>query len=163
MNPLNLRIGIGHDIHRLGDEGPLNLGGIVIDHTKHLIGHSDADVLLHAITDAILGASSSGDIGELFPDTDSKNADKDSSEMLRAALQVMTEKGFEIINIDCIVFAQHPKLSPYKSSLQIKIADILNIAADCVGVKAKTGENVGPVGNEEAMMAQCVCLLYKSS
>lgn len=161
MNPANFRIGIGHDTHRLGEGGPLILGGITINHDKHMIGHSDADVLLHAITDAILGACGKGDIGELFPDTSIENKGKDSSEMLKAAFDVATQAGFDVANVDCIVFAQRPKLSPYKTEIALHIAKILKLFPDQVGVKAKTGESVGPVGNEEAIMAQCVCLLYK--
>ncbi len=161
MNPANLRIGIGHDTHRLGDGGPLVLGGISIDHDKHMIGHSDADVLLHAITDALLGACGKGDIGELFPDTDDENKGKDSAMMLKTAFDVAANKGFEIINLDCIVFAQRPKLSPHKQAIAKRIAQILSISSERVGIKAKTGEKVGPVGNELAIMAQCACLLYK--
>ena len=162
MNPTNFRIGIGHDTHRLGQGGPLILGGITIEHDKHMIGHSDADVLLHAITDAILGASGNGDIGELFPDTAAENKARDSAEMLAAANKLAEKAGFEIINLDCIVFAQRPKLSAYKSAIGQRIAEILDITPDRTGVKAKTGEKVGPVGNETAIMAECVCLLYKS-
>lgn len=162
MNPANLRIGIGHDTHRLGEGGPLILGGIRIDHDKHLIGHSDADALLHAVTDAILGACGQGDIGEHFPDTAEENAGKDSTAMLRAAVELAEKEGFEIINLDCIIFAQRPKLSPFKKPMAEHIAETLKISPDRVGVKAKTGENVGPVGNEQAIQTQCVCLLYHS-
>jgi 2-C-methyl-D-erythritol 2,4-cyclodiphosphate synthase len=161
MNPTNFRIGIGHDTHRLGEGGPLILGGVTIEHDKHMIGHSDADVLLHAVTDAILGACSKGDIGELFPDTSDENLGKDSAEMLRAAFDLATQAGFDIVNLDCIVFAQRPKLSPFKTEIAQRVAKVLKLFPDQVGIKAKTGENVGPVGNEEAIMAQCVCLLYK--
>ena len=138
------------------------LGGVTIEHDKHLIGHSDADVLLHAVTDAILGASGHGDIGELFPDTAAENKGRDSAELLIAADELASKDGFEIINLDCIVFAQRPKLSTYKAAIGQRIAEILNITPDRIGVKAKTGEQVGPVGNEAAIMAECVCLLYKS-
>ena len=109
------RVGIGHDTHRLGVGGPLILGGIEIPHDHHAIGHSDADVLLHAMTDAILGAAALGDIGEMFPDTDEVNRDRDSAEMLRIALAKLQEAEFRIVNLDCIVFAQRPKLSPFKA------------------------------------------------
>lgn len=161
MNPANLRIGIGHDTHRLGEGGPLILGGITIDHDKHLVGHSDADALLHSVTDAILGACGKGDIGELFPDTAEENSGKDSTEMLQAAVELATNKGYEIVNLDCIVFAQRPKLSPHKQSIAQHIAKVLKISPDRVGVKAKTGESVGPVGNEQAIQTQCVCLMYR--
>lgn len=156
---MNIRVGIGHDTHRLGPGGPLVLGGLQLDHDRHAIGHSDADVLLHSITDAILGASSMGDIGELFPDTDPANKGKDSAEMLQAAIAKVRNAGFKIVNLDCIVFAQRPKLSPHKLAIRDRIAEILGISAALVGVKAKTGESVGPIGREEAISAQCVVLL----
>lgn len=161
MNPKNLRIGLGHDTHRLGDGGPLTLGGVAIDHDKHMIGHSDADVLLHAITDAVLGACGAGDIGELFPNTAEENRGKDSAIMLQAAVELSRRAGFEIVNLDCVVFAQRPKLSPHKTAMIQRVADILGIEPDQVGIKGKTGEHVGPVGNEQAIMAECVCLMYK--
>jgi len=154
-----MRVGIGHDTHRLGQGGPLILGGISIPHDRHAIGHSDADVLLHAITDALLGAASLGDIGELFPDTDPANKGRDSAEMLREAAARTRAAGYTIVNLDCIVFAQRPKLSPHKEPIRRRIAEILAITPDQVGVKAKTGEGVGEVGREEVIMAQCVALL----
>lgn len=154
-----LRIGIGHDTHRLGAGGPLILGGIALEHDYHAIGHSDADVLLHAITDAALGAAALGDIGELFPDTDPANRGRDSAEMLQTAVARVQQAGFRIVNLDCIIFAQQPKLSPHKLAIRDKIAEILGIDAELVGVKAKTGESVGPIGREEAISAQCVVLL----
>ena len=157
-----LRIGLGHDTHRMGDGGPLVLGGIAIPYERHLIGHSDADVLLHALTDALLGAAALGDIGELFPDTDSAHRGRDSGDMLRQAYQRVRQAGYRIVNVDCIVFAQLPKLSPYKLSIRQRIAELLEIDVEQVGVKAKTGERVGPVGREEAMMAECVALVERS-
>jgi 2-C-methyl-D-erythritol 2,4-cyclodiphosphate synthase len=162
VNPATFRIGIGHDTHRLKTGGPLRLGGIVIEHTHGLVGHSDADVLLHAITDSILGAAALGDIGELFPDTASENKGRDSAEMLALAAEQVAAAGYWIANLDCIVFAQQPKLSPYKRQMADTIAEILNIEPGQVGVKAKTGEGVGPVGQSEIMMAQCVALIYSS-
>lgn len=156
------RVGIGHDTHRLASGGPLVLGGLELDHDRHAVGHSDADVLLHAVTDALLGAASLGDIGELFPDTDEQNRGKASSEMLQAAVSRVRTKGFEITNLDCIVFAQRPKLSRHKLAIRDKIAKILGINSELVGVKAKTGESVGPIGKEEAISAQCVALLTKA-
>jgi 2-C-methyl-D-erythritol 2,4-cyclodiphosphate synthase len=156
-----MRIGLGHDTHRLGEGGPLRLGGIDIPHDKHAIGHSDADVLLHAITDALLGAAALGDIGELFPDTDPANKGRDSAEMLRLAYDRVLASGYAIGNLDCIVFAQRPKLLPQKEAIRHRIAEILGIAAEEIGLKAKTGEHVGPVGREEAIMAECVALLVK--
>ena len=156
-----MRIGIGHDTHRLKPGGQLRLGGVDIEHTHSLDGHSDADVLLHAITDAILGAAALGDIGELFPNTAEQNKDRDSGEMLDLANQKLVAAGYQIANLDCIVFAQQPKLSAYKRPIAARIAEILKLDPDQVGVKAKTGESVGPVGKNEAMMAQCVALIFK--
>ena len=163
MNPAQLRIGIGHDTHRLQAGGRLMLGGVEIPHTHSLVGHSDADVLLHAVTDAILGAAAMGDIGELFPNDDDQNKDRDSADMLKLAAAKVVSSGFQIINLDCIVFAQQPKLSAFKPAIAQRIAEILSIDEGQVGVKAKTGEHVGPVGNEEAMQAQCVALLYREN
>jgi 2-C-methyl-D-erythritol 2,4-cyclodiphosphate synthase len=160
---LTYRVGIGHDTHRLGSGGPLVLGGLELDHDRHAIGHSDADVLLHSITDAILGAASLGDIGELFPDSDPANKGKDSAEMLQAAVAMVQQAGFKVVNLDCIVFAQRPKLSPHKLAIRDRIGQILDINAELVGVKAKTGESVGPIGREEAISAQCVALLEVAS
>ena len=128
-------------------------------HDRHAVGHSDADVLLHAITDALLGALALGDIGELFPDTDETNRGRDSAEMLRLAYQRVVEANYQVANLDCIVFAQRPKLSMYKLAMRERIAAILEISPAAVGVKAKTGEGVDSVGQEEAIMAQCVVLL----
>jgi 2-C-methyl-D-erythritol 2,4-cyclodiphosphate synthase len=158
-----LRIGIGHDTHRLADGGPLRIGGVEIPHDKHLVGHSDADVLLHAITDAILGAANLGDIGELFPNTDELNRGRDSAEMLRLAYDKVRYAGWQIVNLDCIVHAQRPKLLDYKLDIRQRIAEILDLTRDHVGIKGKTGEHVGPVGNEEAIQAECVVLLEKPS
>lgn len=154
-----MRIGIGHDTHRLGDGGPLRLGGIDVPHDKHAIGHSDADVLLHAITDALLGGAALGDIGELFPDTDPANRGRDSAEMLRLAYDRVLAASYQVGNLDCIVFAQRPKLLPHKEAIRRRIAEILGLAIEQVGLQAKTGEHIGPVGREEAIMAECIVLL----
>jgi 2-C-methyl-D-erythritol 2,4-cyclodiphosphate synthase len=154
-----MRVGIGHDTHRLGQGGPLRLGGIDIPHDCHAIGHSDADVLLHAITDALLGAAALGDIGELFPDTDPANRGRDSAEMLREAAARTRAAGYSVVNLDCVVFAQRPKLSPHKDSIRRRIGGILAVSPDLIGVKAKTGEGIGELGREEIIMAQCVVLL----
>ena len=154
-----LRIGIGHDTHRLRLGGPLLLGGITIPHDRELIGHSDGDVLLHAITDALLGAAAVGDIGQMFPDTDPANRGRDSGEMLGAARDDVMALGWRIVNLDCIVFAQRPKLLPYRQAIRQSIAEILDIDFERVSLKGKTGEYVGPIGQEEAISAQCVVLL----
>ncbi len=127
---------------------------------KHLVGHSDADVLLHAVTDALLGAAALGDIGDLFPNTDEANRDRSSAEMLAIAYNKVVAAGYQIGNLDCIVFAERPKLTPHKSSIGQRLAEILEIAAEQVNVKAKTGEGVGTIGNEQAISAQCIALLY---
>ena len=153
------RIGIGHDTHRLAAGGPLRLGGVPIVHDQHLVGHSDADVLLHAVTDALLGALARGDIGQWFPDTEPENRGRDSTEFLRAAMQEVRRAGFRVVNVDCIVMAQRPKLDPYKQAIRRRLAEILAVEPGAVGLKAKTGEQVGPIGREEAIAAQCVVLL----
>lgn len=160
MDFSKLRIGIGHDTHRLqAGGGPLILGGIQVEAAVSLVGHSDADVLLHAVTDALLGASGKGDIGEWFPDTDPALRGKDSSEMLAAVVRELTGERFQILHVDCILFAESPKLSPYKPAIAARLGELLNLPVERVGVKAKTGEKVGPVGRGEAMSAQCVALL----
>ena len=116
--------------------------------------------MLHAITDAILGAAALGDIGELFPNNSAENKDRDSGEMLDLANQQLEAAGYRIANLDCIVFAQQPKLSAYKRQIAARVAEILKLEPDQIGVKAKTGESVGPVGQNEAMMAQCIALVY---
>ena len=152
-------MGIGHDTHRLAGGGPLRLGGIEIAHDRHLVGHSDADVLLHALTDALLGAAGLPDIGELFPDTAAVNRGRDSAEILAEAIGRIREAGYRPANVDCIVLAQEPKLSGYKEAIRGRIAELVQLEPTAVGIKAKTGEEVGPVGRREAIEAQCVVLL----
>jgi 2-C-methyl-D-erythritol 2,4-cyclodiphosphate synthase len=137
----------------------LRLGGIDVAHERHAVGHSDADALLHAITDAILGAAALGDIGEMFPDTAAENRGRDSADMLRRAYESARAAGYRMVNLDCIVFAQRPKLSQYKEAIRKRIAEILELSPEAVSVKAKTGEGVDAVGREEAVMAQAVVLL----
>ena len=157
-----IRIGLGHDTHRLGEGGPMKLGGITIDCGFHLIGHSDADVLLHAITGAILGAACLGDIGTLFPNTTDNNKNRCSQEMLRLAHTKILESGWKIINLDCVIFATQPKISPYRDIMIQCIQQTLGLNEGQVFVKGKTGEKVGPVGRCEAIMAECVALLHKA-
>jgi len=154
-----VRVGIGHDTHRLMAGGPLRLGGVDIPHDRELVGHSDGDVLLHAVIDALLGAAALGDVGEMFPDTDPANRGRDSAEMLQTAWDKIRAASFEIVNIDCIVHAQRPKLLPHYQAIRDRIADILGIDPGLVGLKGKTGEEIGPIGKEEIMTAQCVALL----
>jgi 2-C-methyl-D-erythritol 2,4-cyclodiphosphate synthase len=163
FNPAHLRVGIGHDTHRLKPGGPLRLGGIEIPFEMSLDGHSDADVLLHAIIDALLGAAALGDIGELFPDTDSRNAGRDSAELLQIAWEEVRKHDYEIVNLDSIIFAQRPKLSIYKDSISRRIAELLRIERNQIGIKAKTGEGVGMIGELRVMQAQSVVLLYRST
>ena len=159
----NLRIGIGHDTHRLGPGHTLRLGGVDVPHDRSLIGHSDADVLLHALIDALLGAAALGDIGQFFPNTDVKNANRDSVEMLREVMAQIQQAGYRIVNVDCILFAEQPKFSPHANEIRERLSEMLSVGVDVVGLKAKTGEGVGPVGNEEAISAQAVALLEKIS
>lgn len=156
-----VRIGIGHDTHRLKAGGPLRLGGVDIPSHCVAIGHSDADVLLHAVTDALLGAAALGDIGQMFPDTDPLNSGRDSAEMLTTVLDAVVALGWQIGNIDCIVFLQRPKILPHRQAILQRMAEILRVEPEQIGLQAKTGEHVGPVGREEAMEAQCVALLVK--
>jgi 2-C-methyl-D-erythritol 2,4-cyclodiphosphate synthase len=154
-----LRIGEGWDIHALVPGRPLVLGGVVIPHDKGLLGHSDADALLHALTDAVLGAAALGDIGRHFPDTDPAYRGADSAVLLeRAALRVR-EAGWEIVNVDATVVAQAPRLAPHIPAMCARIAQVLGLSAAAVNVKAKTAERMGPVGAEQAIEARAVCLL----
>ena len=154
-----LRIGIGHDTHRLRPGGPLRLGGVDIPHDREFVAHSDGDVVLHALIDALLGAAALGDVGQMFPDTDPANHGRDSTEMLAAARDAVTAVGWRIGNLDCIVFAERPRLLPHRQTIRQRIAEILNIEPERVSVKGKTGEHVGPVGREEAIAAECIVLL----
>jgi 2-C-methyl-D-erythritol 2,4-cyclodiphosphate synthase len=154
-----MRIGIGHDTHRLGEGGPLRLGGLTIEHDRHLIGHSDADVLLHAITDALLGALAIGDIGELFPDTDPQYRGMDSKQFLLEAVRRVHAGGYRIGNLDCIVFAQRPKLLPHREPMRRQLAEWLDVDPSAISIKAKTGESVGPIGRQEAIAAQAAVML----
>ncbi len=135
------------------------MGGTEIPHDRRLVGHSDADVLLHAVTDALLGAAALGDIGEMFPDTDPANRGRDSAEMLRKAMEAVDRAGWQVGNIDCVVLAQRPKLAPHKAAIRRRLAEILGVEPDRIGLKAKTGEGVGPVGREEVVAADCVAIL----
>ena len=161
MNGTQLRVGLGHDTHRLAPNRPLILGGVTIDFDRGLLGHSDADVLLHAVTDALLGAAGLGDIGDAFPDTEPAYAGIDSAVLLSRALERVTDAGWRVVNLDCTVFAQRPKLAPYKPAMRLRLAELLGVSAEAINVKAKTGEHVGPIGREEAMSADAVVLLEK--
>ena len=156
---MQFRIGEGWDIHALVEGRKLMLGGVEIPFHKGLLGHSDADALLHAITDALLGAAALGDIGTLFPDTDVQFKGVDSAVLLAEAVSQVRAKGYEISNVDCTVIAQAPKLAPYKQTMRERIAQILGVAVEQVNVKAKTAERMGPVGEGRAMEARAVALL----
>ncbi len=157
----NIRIGEGWDIHALVDDRKLILGGVEISHTKGLLGHSDADALLHAITDALLGAAAMGDIGMHFPDTDVAFRGADSAVLLHEAARRVRAQGFAIGNVDSTVVAQAPKLAPYIGAMRANIARALSVGLDQVNVKAKTAEKMGPVGQGLAIEARAVVLLTR--
>ena len=156
-----IRIGIGEDIHRIDDGRTLVLGGVIIEEGPGLAGHSDADILLHAITDAILGAAALGDIGQYFPPSDPRYAHADSADFLRKALQLAREQGWEVVNIDSTVRTEKPKLRPYIEHMRERVAEIAANTAEQVGIKAKTSEGLDAVGRGEAMFASAVVLLER--
>ena len=154
-----MRIGHGYDVHRLVEGRKLILGGVCIPHEKGLLGHSDADVLCHAIMDALLGAAALGDIGKLFPDSDDKYLGADSIELLREVCSVINANGYKLINIDSTVIAQKPKLSPYIEKMRMTLAAAMDIPTDCVSVKAPTEEKLGFTGAELGIAAHAVALI----
>lgn len=154
-----MRVGHGYDVHKLVEGRKLILGGVEIPHTVGLLGHSDADVLLHAIMDSLLGASALGDIGKLFPDTDERYKGADSLALLKEVVRVLGEKGYKIVNIDSTVIAQSPKLKDYIVKMRENIASACNIDVDCVSVKATTEEHLGFTGRKEGISAHSVCLI----
>lgn len=156
-----LRIGLGMDVHAFAPNRKLILGGVDIPHYQGLDGHSDADVLLHAIADALLGAARLGDIGKHFPDTDPAYKDADSLKLLEAAANLLREEGFEILDIDCVIAAQAPKLSPYRDAMRENIAHACRIATENIGVKATTTEHLGFEGREEGISAEAVALVCR--
>lgn len=159
---MSFRIGNGVDFHQLEAGKKLWLGGVHIPHHKGAIGHSDADVLLHAICDALLGALSLGDIGKHFPNTDIKYKDIDSKILLKETFTLIKEKGYEVVNVDSTICLQEPKISAYVEAMQSVIASILQINTDAVSIKATTTENLGFVGRQEGIMAYATALLVKS-
>lgn len=156
-----IRIGNGYDIHRLVGDRPLILGGVKIDHELGLLGHSDADVLTHAIMDAMLGALSLGDIGHYFPPTDPQWAGADSLKLLEQVHALIQSQGWQIGNIDSVIVAERPKLKPHIKVMRDRLATVLNLAPDQIGIKATTNEKLGPVGREEGIAAYAVALLVK--
>jgi len=162
MNLSTLRIGEGWDTHALETGRPLVLGGVTVPHTHGLLGHSDADALLHAITDAILGAAALGDIGRHFPDTAAEFKGADSHTLLAEAARRVRAAGWAVGNVDCTIVAQAPKMAPHIPAMVLRIADALSVDASCVNVKAKTAEKMGPVGEGRAIEARAVCLLVRA-
>ncbi len=157
-----MRIGHGYDVHRLVEGRKLILGGVEIPYEKGLLGHSDADVLLHALMDAILGAAALGDIGKLFPDSDPAYAGADSTVLLSRVNELIKQNHYFVVNLDCTILAQRPKLMPYIPRMIEKIASVLNIPSDCVSVKATTEEGLGFTGEGLGIAAHAVVLLEKN-
>lgn len=154
-----MRVGIGHDTHRLEEGRPLTLGGVRVPFARGLAGHSDADVVLHALTDALLGAAGLGDIGDAYPDTDPRWRNADSAIFLSESLARLAQNGWRLGNVDVIIFAQEPKLGPYKADIRASLARLLDLPVTAVNVKAKTGERVGHLGRGEAIACEVVVLI----
>ena len=161
MDPKDLRIGQGMDVHAFAEGRKLILGGVDIPHTKGLLGHSDADVLAHAIADALLGGIRGGDIGKLFPDTDPAYEGADSLKLLAAVADLVRERGYDIVDVDSVIAAQAPKLSPYRDQMRENLARAMGVPVESVGVKATTTEHLGFEGREEGISATAVCLLAR--
>ena len=159
---MTMRVGIGEDLHRVDDARTLVIGGVIIEEGPGLSGHSDADVLLHAITDAVLGAAALGDIGHYFPPSDPRFAHADSADFLRKALELAREQGWEVANIDSTIRTERPKLAPYIPHIRQRIAEIVSIDVSQVSVKAKTSEGLDAVGRGEAMAATAAVLLERA-
>lgn len=158
MTP-SVRVGFGYDVHRLAEGRPLIIGGVTIEHTLGLEGHSDADVLLHAVADAMLGAAALGDIGLHFPDTDEAWRGADSMELLAAVCRLVQEAGYRVGNVDTTLALQRPKIRPYVDQMRENMARVLSIPVDCVSVKATTTERLGFVGTEQGAVAYAVCTI----
>lgn len=158
---MNFRVGFGFDVHRLAEGRALWLGGVRIEHTVGLVGHSDADVLLHALCDALLGAAGLADIGHYFPDTDARWKGADSKELLREVIRSIGERGWRVGNVDCSLVLERPKIKPHIPAMKRAIAPILGVEEDAVGIKATTNEKLGYVGREEGVCAYAVALIAK--
>ncbi len=154
-----MRVGIGFDIHRLVPERPLVLGGVKVPHPKGLLGHSDADVLLHALCDALLGAAGEGDLGTYFPDTDPKWKSADSRQFIAQAMELVKTRGSKVANVDLVVLLEAPRLAPFREQIQRSIAQVLKVDESRVNLKAKTMEGLGPIGEGQAIAATAVVLL----
>lgn len=159
---LKIRVGFGYDMHAFEEGRALWLGGILIDHSHGLKGHSDADVLIHAICDALLGAANLRDIGYQFPDTDAAFKDVDSKLLLASTMQLLREKGYELGNIDATIVAEEPKLNPHIPSMKHILAEVMKVAADDISIKATTSEKMGFVGRKEGMAAYATVLISKN-
>ncbi|WP_152051412.1 2-C-methyl-D-erythritol 2,4-cyclodiphosphate synthase [Tautonia marina] len=156
-----MRVGIGHDTHRLVEGRPLILGGVRIDFDRGLAGHSDADIVLHAVADALLGAAALGDIGEIFPDTDPQHEGLDSGKLLAEVVSRVASAGWQAVNCDLVIHAQRPKLLDHKPAIRANVARLIGLPEDAVNVKAKTGEHVGPIGRSEAMSCEAIVLVER--
>jgi len=154
-----MRIGIGYDIHPMGKGRKLILGGIEIPHSRGLLGHSDADALVHAVCDALLGAMGEGDMGRFYPSTDPRYKDISSLKLLEDVAGLLAKKGLRLVNLDSVIIAQTPRLSPHLEGMQARLAEVLNVDRGTVNVKVKSGEGLDAIGREEAIAAQAVCLI----
>ena len=157
-----LRIGLGVDAHALEDGVPLVLGGVTIDHPRGLAGHSDGDVIAHALTDAVLGAAGLGDIGSLFPPGDERWHGADSLELLRDAYAQVREAGFELVNADCVLIGEEPRIAPHREEMRIRLADVLGVDLERVNVRATTTDKLGFTGRGEGLAAEAVALLERT-
>lgn len=157
---MNVRVGFGFDVHQLKENHPFFLGGVKLDHTKGAYGHSDADVLIHAICDALLGAAGLKDIGYYFPNTDARYKNIDSKKLLLEVVDKIREKGYLIGNVDATVTLENPKLSPHVDKMKQILSECMQVSSDCVSIKATTNEKLGYVGREEGVNAQAVALIY---
>ncbi|MBG0006434.1 2-C-methyl-D-erythritol 2,4-cyclodiphosphate synthase [Clostridioides difficile] len=158
-----MRIGLGYDVHKLTEDRKLIIGGVEIPHDKGLLGHSDADVLIHTIMDSILGALALGDIGKHFPDTDEEYKGADSMKLLEHVYNLITSKGYKIGNIDSTIIAQSPKMAPYIESMRSNISKVLNTDIDNINIKATTEEGLGFTGAKQGIASQSICLLLLTS
>ena len=154
-----MRIGIGYDIHRLKEGRPLILGGILIPHTEGLEGHSDADVLTHAVCDSLLGAMNEGDLGHYYPSSDLEYKGIDSLEMLKGVAEKLAQRGFHLVNLDTVIIAQAPRLGSYLPRMARRLAEVLDTHADLVSVKVKSSDHIGSIGRMEGIASQAVCLI----
>ena len=158
---MKIRVGFGYDMHRLAEGRDLWMGGIKIDYHQGLVGHSDADVLIHTICDALLGAANMRDIGYHFPDTADENYNMDSKIILTHTMRMLREKGYELSNIDCTICAEQPKMNPHIPAMQQKLAEVIGTDLDNISIKATTSEKMGFVGREEGITAYAVALIYQ--